>query len=45
MKMIAYTTSARRQFRRLPRQVQERIKDKLSRYAETGAGDVTAMTG
>lgn len=45
MKAIAYTTAARRAFRKLPADVQARVKKGLRRYAETGDGDVKIMTG
>ena len=45
MKEIAYTVAARRSFRKLPADVRARLGEKLARYAETGAGDVTAMQG
>ena len=45
MKAILFTLAARRAFRALPAQVQTQLEAKLARYAETGAGDVTAMKG
>ncbi|WP_374572562.1 type II toxin-antitoxin system RelE/ParE family toxin [Phenylobacterium sp.] len=45
MKEIAFTAPARRQFRALPQDIQAQIRAKLARYAETGAGDVTALQG
>lgn len=45
MKAISYTVLATRQLRKLPADVRERVIDKLHRYAETGAGDVKALTG
>lgn len=45
MKAISYTVLATRQLRKLPADVRERVIDKLNRYAETGAGDVKALTG
>lgn len=45
MKSIAYTVSARRQLRKLDAQVRAQVEVKLARYAETGAGDVSAMQG
>lgn len=45
MKTIGYTTSATRQLRALPANIRERLIEKLRRYAETGAGDVKALTG
>jgi mRNA interferase RelE/StbE len=44
MKEVVYTTSAIRQLRKLPGATRERLLAKLRRYAETGAGDVTALT-
>ena len=45
MKAIRYTGLATRQLRKLPKDVRERVIEKLHRYAETGAGDVNALTG
>jgi mRNA interferase RelE/StbE len=45
MKIVSYTTSATRQLRKLPAEIRERIIDKLRRYAESGAGDVKALSG
>jgi mRNA interferase RelE/StbE len=45
MKTISYTISATRQLRKLPAEIRERIIDKLRRYAESGAGDVKALSG
>jgi mRNA interferase RelE/StbE len=45
MKAVLYTLAARRSFRKLPADVQAQIEAKLQRYAETGAGDVTALQG
>ena len=45
MKAISYTVLATRQLRHLPKDVRERVIEKLHRYAETGAGDVKALTG
>jgi mRNA interferase RelE/StbE len=45
MKAVSYTTSATRQLRKLPAEIRERIIDKLRRYAESGAGDVKALSG
>jgi mRNA interferase RelE/StbE len=45
MKTVSYTTSATRQLRKLPAEIRERIIDKLQRYAESGAGDVKALSG
>jgi mRNA interferase RelE/StbE len=45
MKTVAFTLAARRAFKKLPADLQARIMDKLTRYAETGAGDVKAMQG
>jgi mRNA interferase RelE/StbE len=45
MKTVSYTTSATRQLRKLPAEIRERIIDKLRRYAESGAGDVKALSG
>lgn len=45
MKAVSYTIGATKQLRKLPANVRERVIDKLHRYAETGAGDVKALTG
>jgi mRNA interferase RelE/StbE len=45
MKTVSYTTLATRQLRKLPAEIRERIIDKLRRYAESGAGDVKALSG
>ena len=45
MKAISYTVLATRQLRKLPKAVRERVIEKLHRYAETGAGDVKALSG
>ena len=45
MKAVVYTIAATRQLRKLPATIRERVIDKLHRYAETGAGDVKALTG
>jgi mRNA interferase RelE/StbE len=45
MRTVSYTTSATRQLRKLPAEIRERIIDKIRRYAESGAGDVKALSG
>ena len=45
MKAITFTTTARREFRKLPAATQVTVNEKLSRYAETGAGNVGALAG
>jgi mRNA interferase RelE/StbE len=45
MKTVGYTISATRQLRKLPAEIRERIIDKLRRHAESGAGDVKALSG
>jgi mRNA interferase RelE/StbE len=45
MKTVSYTISATRQLRKLSAEIRERIIDKLRRYAESGAGDVKALSG
>src|SRR5690242_18301300 len=45
MKDIVFTAAATRQWERLDVVIRRRVKDKLNRYAQTGAGDVTALTG
>jgi mRNA interferase RelE/StbE len=40
-----WDSEARRDFRKLPRQIQERTLKVLNRYAETGAGDVVRLRG
>ena len=42
---LEFTPNADRTFRKLARDVQDRIRKKLRRFAETGAGDVLAMVG
>ncbi|WP_245958359.1 type II toxin-antitoxin system RelE family toxin [Pelagibacterium sediminicola] len=45
IKAIAFTTTARRSYRKLPPDVRDRIDKALHRYRETGAGDVKVMVG
>ena len=45
MKTVVYTGAAIKQLRKLPGDVRDRLIAKLKRYAETGAGDVTALKG
>jgi mRNA interferase RelE/StbE len=45
MKAVSYTVGATKQLGKLPANIRERVIDKLHRYAETGAGDVKALTG
>ena len=45
MKTVTYTTAATLQLRKLPAAVRERLLAKLARYADVGAGDVTALKG
>jgi mRNA interferase RelE/StbE len=45
MKVIVFTTAAARQWQGLEGSTRKRVKAKLDRYAETGAGDVRALTG
>ena len=45
MKPISYTSAALSELRKLPTNVRERVIEKLHRYAETGAGDVKALSG
>jgi mRNA interferase RelE/StbE len=45
MKTITYTLAAAKQLKRLPPDIRSRMIDKLHRYAEAGAGDVTALQG
>jgi len=45
MKAVSYTIGATKQLGKLPANIRERVVDKLHRYAETGAGDVKALTG
>ena len=45
MKSILYTASAARQLGSLSPTARERITKKLSRYAASGAGDVTKLAG
>ncbi|MNL60106.1 Plasmid stabilization system protein [compost metagenome] len=42
---VEFTPSADRAFRKLARDVQDRIRKKLRRFTQTGAGDVIAMVG
>ena len=45
MKTLSYTKAARRAWRRLPVEAQQRIEAALVRYAETGHGDVKTLSG
>ena len=45
MKAVVYTGAAIKQLKKLPGDVRDRLIAKLKRYAETGAGDVTALKG
>jgi mRNA interferase RelE/StbE len=45
MSKIEYTDNAVRQKRKLSPSVRQRLEAKISEYAETGKGDVTAMKG
>jgi mRNA interferase RelE/StbE len=45
MNTVAFTLAGRRAFKKLSADLQARIMDKLTRYAETDAGDVKAMQG
>jgi len=45
LKAVSYTVGATKQLGKLPANIRERVVDKLHRYAETGAGDVKALTG
>ncbi|SFV04493.1 mRNA interferase RelE/StbE [Methylobacterium sp. 174MFSha1.1] len=45
MKPITYTPSAVRALTKLQKSMRLAIVEKLGRYAETGAGDVRALTG
>ncbi len=45
MKTVAYTVAARRTLRKLPKDVQDRLSEKLKKYAADGSGDVKAMAG
>lgn len=45
MKAVTYTIGATKQLGKLPANIRERVVGKLHRYAETGAGDVKALTG
>jgi mRNA interferase RelE/StbE len=45
MRRIAYTAVVARQLRGLPAKAREQIQAKLRRYANTGSGDVKALTG
>lgn len=42
---IEYTDTAVRQKRKLSPSIRQRLEAKISEYAETGKGDVTAMRG
>ena len=41
---VIWTDAARRDLRRLDRQVAERVRAAVRRFAETGQGDVTKLT-
>ena len=45
MKAVLYTLTARRSLRKLPADARETLEAKLTRYAETGTGDVRKMQG
>jgi len=45
MKTVTYTLAARRSLRKLPGDVRQQVEAKLARYAETGAGDIKALSG
>lgn len=45
MKAIIFTPAALKQLSKLPQPVREQIKAKLTRYADSGAGDVRALVG
>ncbi|MEQ8335175.1 type II toxin-antitoxin system RelE/ParE family toxin [Nisaea sp.] len=45
MSEIQYTTTALKQMRKLAPEIRERLRSKISEYAETGKGDVKAMQG
>ena len=45
MKTVGYRRDAARSLLALPPKVQAQIVAKLARYAETGAGNVTALKG
>ena len=45
MKVLRWTRSARRQWRKLPAEAQSRIDEALDAYASSAAGDVKKMVG
>jgi mRNA interferase RelE/StbE len=45
VKTIAWTLDARREFRKLPPHVQADIAAKITRFAESGAGNVKRLKG
>ena len=45
MKTVTYTLAARRSLRKLAGDVRQQVEAKLARYAETGAGDIKALSG
>lgn len=45
VKTIAYTLASRRALRKLSPSTRGQIEAKLAHYAETGGGDVKALTG
>ena len=45
MKTVSYTTAARKSLRSLPDDLQEQIRAKLAKYAQTGGGNVTRLVG
>jgi len=45
MSKIQHTATALKQMRKLAPEIRERLRSKISEYAETGKGDVTAMQG
>jgi mRNA interferase RelE/StbE len=45
MKTVGFTPAARRAWRKLPASAQTRITAALQRYAASGQGDVTRLSG
>ena len=45
MKRVAFTSTAARQWAKLPADVRRRIEGKLKAFAETGQGDVKRLKG
>ena len=45
MKTVVYTSAARREFRKLPAEVQAQVRTAIALYAEEDRGDVLKLQG